>query len=70
MCYVRYVLELINNREDFIWEPRYAQDWKTRPNDSIKTRYEIKAQSVGDPTIYLNFTKIQCGEVKIISKNA
>ena len=58
MCYVRYVLELINNREDFNWEPRDAQDWKKRPNDSIKTRYEIKAQSVGDPTIYLNFTKI------------
>ena len=58
MCYVRYVLELINNREDFIWEPRYAQDWKTRPNDTIKTRYETKAQSAGNPTIYLNFIKI------------
>ena len=58
MCYVRHVLELVNNRKDFLWEPRYAEDWKSRPSDAIKTRYEAKAQRAGKPTIYLNFIKV------------
>ena len=57
MCYIRYALELISNRRDFIWEPKHAQDWKKRPIDAIQTRYEKKAQSVGKPAIYLKFKK-------------
>jgi len=58
MCYVRFALELINKRKDFVWEPRYSDDWKTRPSDAIITRYEKKAERAGLTPIYLNFRKI------------
>ena len=58
MCYIRHVLEVINNRQDFTWEPKRSRDWKKSPADSIETRYALKARKEGQPCIYLNFKRV------------
>ena len=58
MCYIRDVLEVVSNRNDFNWEPRRSKDWKIPPTDAIVTRYESKARKVGQPCVYLSFRKV------------
>ena len=58
ICYVRHALEVIVKRKDFIWSPRDSDDWKKPPADTIKTRYEAKAEIAGDPIVYLTFRKV------------
>ena len=58
MCYIRDVLEVVSNRNDFNWEPRRSKDWKNRPSDAIETRYESKARKAGQPCVYLSFRKV------------
>jgi len=58
MCYIRDVLEVVSNRNDFNWEPRRSKDWKKPPSDAIETRYESKARKVGQPCVYLSFRKV------------
>ena len=57
MCYIRDVLEVVSNRNDFTWEPGRPNDWKNTPSDAIETRYELKARKVGQPCVYLSFRK-------------
>ena len=57
MGYTRDVLEMVNNRNDFIWEPRRSRDWKKPPSDAIETRYESKARNAGQSCVYLSFRK-------------
>ena len=58
MCYIRDVLEVVSNRNDFNWEPRRSKDWEKPPSDAIETRYESKARKVGQPCVYLSFRKV------------
>ena len=58
MCYIRDVLEVVSNRNDFNWEPRRSKDWKNPPSDAIETRYESKARKVGQPCVYLSFRRV------------
>ena len=58
MCYIRDVLEVVSNRNDFIWEPRRSKDWEKPPSDAIETRYESKARKAGQPCVYLSFRKV------------
>ena len=60
VCYVQHALELIIDREDFIWEPESSKDWKRPPSDAIKTRYEGKAETAKRTVIYLNFIFANC----------
>ena len=43
MGYVRWVLEIAAGHPTLEWTARRPKDWRTRPRDSIETRYEAKA---------------------------
>ncbi len=43
---------------DFVWTAETAEDWKTRPEDWIETRYETKGTRAGRTQTYLLFKKI------------
>ena len=58
MCYIRDVLEVVSNRNDFNWEPGRSNDWKNPPSDAVETRYESKARKVGQTCVYLSFRKV------------
>jgi len=56
--YAAHALFLVRESRAFVWTAERAQDWRERPSDWPKTRYERKALSEGRKAIYLTFGRI------------
>ena len=41
----------------FQWLAAGPEDWRTRPADSVATRYEEKARAAGRTPVFMNFTR-------------
>ncbi len=57
MDYIRWTLAMVTGHPDFEWLARGPEDWRTRPHDSIETRYEAKAKRAGSNCVYLKFRR-------------
>ena len=57
MGYVAWVVEHMTRHGDFRWTARTPADWRQRPADWIKTRYESKALAEGTHCVYLRFER-------------
>lgn len=55
--YARAILLTILSGSDFRWQARRASDWRARPADWPRTRYEAKAEKAGRRCIYLTFER-------------
>ena len=55
--YLRWMLEHLMRRQDFLWTAEQAQDWRARPEDWPETRYERKAIEAGRKPAYLTFRR-------------
>ena len=55
--YVHWTLLHGTDHPAFQWTAAGPEDWRTRPADSIATRYEEKAQKEGRPPAYLTFRR-------------
>ncbi len=59
--YIRWMLEhLTRERSPFRWLARRPDDWRTRPEGAIPTRYEEKALARGAACAYLRFVRGEC----------
>ncbi|MEG3617057.1 tRNA (guanosine(46)-N7)-methyltransferase TrmB [Magnetovibrio sp. PR-2] len=56
MGYVRWTLAMVLKHRDFEWVCEGPADWRTPPDNWIKTRYEQKALA-GDVMVYLRFRR-------------
>lgn len=57
MNYVRWTLDHVTVHPAFQWVAQGPEDWRTRPDDSIETRYEAKARKAGSSCVYLRFKR-------------
>lgn len=57
MDYVRWMLFHTAAHPAFEWLARSPENWRTRPADWPKTRYEAKAVARGDQCVYLAFRR-------------
>jgi len=57
MGYVRWTLAHVMAHPDFEWLADRPSDWRTPPQDWIRTRYEEKALAKGDACVYLCFRR-------------
>lgn len=55
--YQRWTLMHICSRPEFFWTAEAAPDWRKRPSDWPRTRYEAKADVAGRVSAYLRFTR-------------
>ena len=55
--YCRWALAVMARRRDFLWQPRTAADFQTRPADWPETRYERKARANGHEVWYLRYLR-------------
>jgi tRNA (guanine-N7-)-methyltransferase len=56
--YKEWIMSVMINREDFLWNASKASDWKTFPDDWICTKYQHKALREGRDSIYLEFQNV------------
>ncbi len=59
--YARWTLWRALRHPAFAWAARGPGDWRTRPADSIPTRYEEKALKRGETCVYLVFQRVRRG---------
>lgn len=57
MQYISWTLQHMHNHADFEWLAEGADDWRTPPQDWVKTRYEQKALRQGKKCNYLRFRR-------------
>jgi tRNA (guanine-N7-)-methyltransferase len=57
MDYLRWMLERLLRNPDFEWLARGPRDWRERPEDWPRTRYESKAVDQGRRPLYLRFRR-------------
>ena len=57
MQYISWTLQHMHNHPDFEWLAEGADDWRTPPEDWVKTRYEQKALRQGKKCNYLRFRR-------------
>jgi tRNA (guanine-N7-)-methyltransferase len=57
MDYVRWVLAHVMRHPEFEWTAQGPADWRTPPDDWIRTRYEQKALARGEKCVYLRFRR-------------
>jgi len=57
MGYARRVLALAARHPAFDWPATRARDWRTKPADWPRTRYEAKARAAGREILYLRFIR-------------
>lgn len=57
MGFVSWTLERLTAHPDFDWVVSGPNDWRTRPNDGVETRYERKALDQGKSCVYLSFRR-------------
>ena len=55
--YCRWSMMVMNDRRDFVWEARTAQDFLNRPEDWPETRYERKARRQGHEVWYFRYIR-------------
>lgn len=55
--YQYWILEVLLNRNDFRWLCSSCNDFKSKPYEYPKTKYEKKAIMAGKRPVYLNFEK-------------
>ncbi len=55
--YCRWSMMVMNQRADFEWQARTAQDFLTRPADWPETRYERKARRMGHEVWYFRYLR-------------
>jgi len=56
--YVRWAMMIMNQRRDFEWQAKTAQDFLTRPDDWPETRYERKARRLGHEVWYFRYIRV------------
>jgi tRNA (guanine-N7-)-methyltransferase len=56
--YCRWSMMVMNQRRDFAWQARTAEDFLTRPADWPETRYERKARRQGHEVWYFRYVRI------------
>jgi tRNA (guanine-N7-)-methyltransferase len=55
--YIAWTLTALHRHGGFEWCAKAASDWRQRPGDWLKTRYEEKAMAAGRRSAYLNFRR-------------
>ena len=55
--YCRWTLAHVLAHPAFAWPVRRPTDWRTRPADWPATRYELRTQAEGRPSVYLGFNR-------------
>ena len=55
--YLRWILSVLQGRDDFLWQAERAADWRHRPGDWPPTRYETKALAQGRRPAYLVYRR-------------
>jgi tRNA (guanine-N7-)-methyltransferase len=56
-AYVDWTLMCIARRQDFLWAPENADDWRLPFPEWLPTRYEDKARRAGRTSTYLEFRR-------------
>jgi tRNA (guanine-N7-)-methyltransferase len=56
--YCRWSMMVMEQRRDFVWQARTAQDFLTRPADWPETRYERKARRQGHEVWYFKYSRV------------
>lgn len=56
--YCRWSMMIMDERRDFAWQARTAQDFLVRPDDWPETRYERKARQQGHEVWYFRYVRI------------
>lgn len=57
MDYIRWTLAHTNAFDKLVWTAESPADWRERPVDAIRTRYEAKARRKGAAIVYLNYRR-------------
>ena len=55
--YIAWTLMHAPEHPDFQWSAMGPQDWRTRPVDSVATRYEEKARAAGRTPVFMTFVR-------------
>ena len=55
--YIAWTLQHAPQHPAFDWAVTGSEDWKTRPADSVATRYEEKALAAGRTPVFMNFVR-------------
>ena len=55
--YIEWTLLHAPVHADFRWQAKDPEAWRTRPADSIASRYEEKARAAGRTPVFLNFSR-------------
>lgn len=55
--YIAWTLTHAPEHPDFHWSATGPQDWRTRPFDSVATRYEEKARAAGRTPVFMTFVR-------------
>lgn len=56
--YCRWSMMIMNQRRDFVWQAKSAQDFLVRPADWPETRYERKARRQGHEVWYFRYLRV------------
>jgi len=56
--HARWIVQHMAEATEFRWSARRPQDWRERPPDWPETRYEAKAASEGQRSVYLRYTRV------------
>jgi tRNA (guanine-N7-)-methyltransferase len=60
--YAHWMLEAALAEPRLAWLAEHADNWRTRPQDAVPSRYEEKARAVGRSPVFLNFERVPSGE--------
>jgi tRNA (guanine-N7-)-methyltransferase len=55
--YCTWMLEHLLAFDKFTWTAKSKADWKTQPEDWVKTRYQLKAEAEGRPSVFMDWVK-------------
>jgi len=55
--YIAWTLQHVPQHPDFHWMVTGPEDWRTRPVDSVATRYEEKARAAGRTPAFMTFVR-------------
>lgn len=56
--YLEWILFHLRSHADFSWAARTPSDWRQRPSDWPRTRYQEKAQSAGRTPVFLTYKRV------------
>jgi tRNA (guanine-N7-)-methyltransferase len=55
--YIAWTLQHAPEHPAFTWRAQGPEDWRTRPADSVPTRYEEKARAAGRTPVFMTFVR-------------